>query len=157
QRAMHEQVGDLLELALLGDVEDVVAAIVQVVAGTPDGAQRGVAGGDAGQANALLRPVGNGSGVAHGVLLQQISVRFGPSVPRHGRRRFFACSTKASRGWPAFAGHDGRGRAAACQKIPGGPTTNAPAGSATFSRYRYSAFSRGRSCAASRKRFASRS
>jgi len=28
--------GDLLELAALGDFEDVVAAIVQIVAGTPD-------------------------------------------------------------------------------------------------------------------------
>ena len=69
QLAVHQQVGDLLELAGLGDVEDVVAAIVQIVAGAADGAQRGVAGGDAGQADALLRPVGNGSGFAHGVLL----------------------------------------------------------------------------------------
>jgi hypothetical protein len=42
---VHEQVGDLLELAALGDIEDVVAAVVQVVAGAPDGAQRGVAAG----------------------------------------------------------------------------------------------------------------
>ena len=66
QLAVHQQVGDLLELALLCDVEDVVAAVVQVVAGAPDGAQRGVAGGDAGQADALLRPVGECCGVAHG-------------------------------------------------------------------------------------------
>ena len=42
--AVDQQVGDLLELALLGDVEDVVAAVMQVVAGAADGAQRGVAG-----------------------------------------------------------------------------------------------------------------
>ena len=52
----------------LGDVEDVVAAIVQVVAGAPDGAQRGVAGGDAGQSDAFLCPVGNCGGVAHDVV-----------------------------------------------------------------------------------------
>ena len=32
QLAVHQQVGDLLELGSLGDVEDVVAAVVQVVA-----------------------------------------------------------------------------------------------------------------------------
>ena len=53
QLAVHQQVGDLLELAGLGDVEDVVAAIVQVVAGAPDRAQRGVAGGDTGQARPI--------------------------------------------------------------------------------------------------------
>ena len=58
QRAVHQEIGDLLELALLGDVEDVVAAIVQIVAGAPDSAQRGVAGGDAGQADAFLCAVG---------------------------------------------------------------------------------------------------
>ena len=45
QLAVHQQVGDLLELAGVGEVEDVVAAVVQVVAGAADGAQRGVAGG----------------------------------------------------------------------------------------------------------------
>ena len=43
QLAVHEQVGDFLELAGFGDIEDVVAAVVQVVAGAADGAQRGVA------------------------------------------------------------------------------------------------------------------
>ena len=54
QRAVDQQIGDLLELAALGDVEDVVAAVVQIVAGVADGAQRGVAGGDAGEGDALL-------------------------------------------------------------------------------------------------------
>ena len=71
QFAVHQQVGDLLELAGLGDVQDVVTAIVQVVAGAADGAQCGVAGGDAGQADALLRPVWGGSALAHGVLLAE--------------------------------------------------------------------------------------
>src|SRR5437879_8767541 len=35
---MHQQVRDFLEFGLVGEVEDVVAAIVQVVAGAPDGA-----------------------------------------------------------------------------------------------------------------------
>ena len=39
----------------VGDVEDVVAAIVQVVAGPAHRAQRGVAGGDAGQRHGFLR------------------------------------------------------------------------------------------------------
>ena len=41
---MHDQVGDLLEFALLGDIENVVAAVVQIVAGLADGADRGIAG-----------------------------------------------------------------------------------------------------------------
>ena len=36
QPLVHEQMGDLLELAALGDLEDVVAAIMQVVAGAAD-------------------------------------------------------------------------------------------------------------------------
>ena len=60
QLAVHEQVGDLLELGLLGEVEDVVAAVVQVVALPPDRAQRGVAGRHAGQRNRFLR-LGSGS------------------------------------------------------------------------------------------------
>jgi hypothetical protein len=35
QRAVDQQVGDLFELCALGEIEDVVAAIVQVVAGAP--------------------------------------------------------------------------------------------------------------------------
>ncbi len=41
---MNQQIRDLLELALGGDIEDVVAAVVQVVAGLADGAKRRVAG-----------------------------------------------------------------------------------------------------------------
>ncbi len=46
---MHEQVGDFLEFAFRGEVEDVVAAVVEVVAAAADGAEGGVAGGDAGK------------------------------------------------------------------------------------------------------------
>ena len=40
QLAVHQQIGDLLEFARVGEVENVVAAIVQIVAGVADGAQR---------------------------------------------------------------------------------------------------------------------
>jgi hypothetical protein len=46
---VHEEMRDLLEFTGLGDVQDVVAAIVQVVAGAPDRAKGGVTGGDARQ------------------------------------------------------------------------------------------------------------
>jgi hypothetical protein len=49
QRAVHEQIRDLLEFADIGDVEDVVAAVMQIVAGAPDGAKLGVAGNDTGK------------------------------------------------------------------------------------------------------------
>ena len=47
QPAINQQVGDLLELAGFGHVQDVVAAVVQVVAGAAHGAQRGVPRDDA--------------------------------------------------------------------------------------------------------------
>ena len=46
---MNEEIRDLLELAAFGDVENVVAAIMQIVSGAADRAQRGVAGDDAGK------------------------------------------------------------------------------------------------------------
>ena len=60
QLAVHQQVGHLLELRRLGEVEDVVAAVVQVVALAADRAQRRVAGRHAGQRDRLLR-LGSGS------------------------------------------------------------------------------------------------
>jgi hypothetical protein len=55
QLAVDEQVGDLLEFADVGDVEDVVAAVMEVVAGAPDRAQRRVAGGDTRKRDGFLR------------------------------------------------------------------------------------------------------
>ena len=52
---MNQEMGDLFEFAGFGDVQNVVAAIVQVVAGAADRAQRGVAGDDAGQRDRFLR------------------------------------------------------------------------------------------------------
>ena len=54
QCAVDQQVSDLLEFALLGDIENVVAAVVEVIAAAADGAQRGIAGGDAGQGNGFF-------------------------------------------------------------------------------------------------------
>ena len=51
---MHQQVGDFLELGVVGEFKDVVAAVVQVVAAATDGAQRRVAGGDAGQGDGFF-------------------------------------------------------------------------------------------------------
>lgn len=46
---------DLLEFRLLGKVENVVTAIVQIVAGSSDRADRGVAGDRAGEGNGFFR------------------------------------------------------------------------------------------------------
>jgi hypothetical protein len=39
---VHQQVGNLLELGLVGEIQDVVAAVVQVVAAAADGAKGGI-------------------------------------------------------------------------------------------------------------------
>ena len=59
---MHQQVGDFLELAGGGDVENVIATVVQIVAAAPHGAQGGVAGGGAAQGYGFLRLEANGGG-----------------------------------------------------------------------------------------------
>ena len=46
---VDEKIGNLLELAGLRHVENIIATIVQIVARAPDGAQGGVAGDHAGQ------------------------------------------------------------------------------------------------------------
>ena len=70
QPAMDKQMGDLLEFAGLGDIEDIVAAIMQVVAGAADRAQRGVAGDDPGKGDGFLR-----LGQCHGFLLRLQAVQ----------------------------------------------------------------------------------
>src|SRR5690606_4623237 len=62
--AVDQQVGHFFELAVLREVEDVVTAVVQVVAAAADGAQGGVAGGDAGQGDGLLRLEAGCGGIA---------------------------------------------------------------------------------------------
>lgn len=54
QLAMYQQMGDLFKLADLGNVQDVVAAVVQVVAGLSHGAQRRIACGHTGEGDGLF-------------------------------------------------------------------------------------------------------
>ena len=68
QLAVHEQISDLLELAHVGDIENVVAAIVEIIAGAPHRAKRGVARDDAGERNRFLRLWRGGGGFVHRVL-----------------------------------------------------------------------------------------
>jgi hypothetical protein len=46
---------DFLELTAVGDLENIVPSVVQIVAGSPDRAQRRVARDDAGKRNGFLR------------------------------------------------------------------------------------------------------
>ncbi len=55
QFSVHQQVRDFFEFAGVGDVQNIVTAIVQIVAGFADGTQCGVAGGDAGQRDGFFR------------------------------------------------------------------------------------------------------
>ncbi len=54
QFAVDQQMRNLFEFAALGEIQDVVAAVMQVVAGTADRADRGVAGDDPGQRDGFL-------------------------------------------------------------------------------------------------------
>jgi len=66
---VDEEVGDLFVAGVLGEIGDVVAAVVEVVAGLADGADRGVACDDAGEGDGFFRGAsgGGGSGIgAHG-------------------------------------------------------------------------------------------
>ena len=51
---VHQEVRDLFEFALGGDVENVVAAVVQIIAGGADGTERSVARRHSGQGHGLL-------------------------------------------------------------------------------------------------------
>jgi hypothetical protein len=51
---MHEQVGDFLELAAVGDLQNVIAPIVQIVAGAADRAQGCIARKDARERDGFL-------------------------------------------------------------------------------------------------------
>ena len=60
--AVEQEIGDLFELAVGGELENVVAAIVEVVAVAAYGAERGVASGNAGERYGFLRLEGVGYG-----------------------------------------------------------------------------------------------
>src|SRR5258706_12598965 len=55
QPLVHEKMRDLFELAAIGNVEDVIAAVMQIVAGAPNGAERGIAGYDTGEGDGFFR------------------------------------------------------------------------------------------------------
>ncbi len=88
--AMHQEVGDFLELGGLGELENVIPAIMQVVARPAHGAQCGVPGGHAGESDRLL---GLESDFAHRILL--------PSGKRAGAER--ATDRFLGFNWPASA------------------------------------------------------
>ena len=71
QVAVHQQVRDLLELALVREIEDVVAAVVQIVAAAAHRAERGIAGDHAGKGDRFLRLEAGGRSfvAAHGCAL----------------------------------------------------------------------------------------
>src|SRR5262249_32787103 len=74
QLLVDEKVGDLLELAYRGDLEDVVAAVVQVIAAAAHRAQRSVAGRHAREGDRFLR---RGLGhLAHGFSFPKSSSSF---------------------------------------------------------------------------------
>ena len=67
QPLMHEEMRHFLKLTVRGKIEDVVAAVVQVVAAAAHRAERGVARGHAGERHGFLRLEGRGnSRVTHG-------------------------------------------------------------------------------------------
>jgi hypothetical protein len=72
EMAVEQEMGDFFELAVGGEIEDVVAAIVEVVAVAADGAEGGVAGGDAGEGYGFLGLEGGGGGFGgHGYLRER--------------------------------------------------------------------------------------
>ena len=72
QLAVHQQMGDFLELAAVGKVQHVIAAVVQVVTGAAHGAQGSVAGSSARESHGFLRleAWGGFRGCAHAYLLK---------------------------------------------------------------------------------------
>ena len=64
--AVNEEVGDFFKDGVGGEREDIVAAIVEVIAAAADGAEGGVAGGGAGEGHRFFRFEGVvGSGFGH--------------------------------------------------------------------------------------------
>ena len=70
QFAVNQKECDFLEFAGVSDVENVVTAVVEVVAAATDGAQCSAAGRHAGQGDGFFRFSGDGCVVTHGLLLR---------------------------------------------------------------------------------------
>ena len=80
QLAVNQQMRHFFKFALLGEIENIVAAIVEIVTAFTDSAQRGVARRDAGQRDGFLRFNDMGiilqdRGIAHVVLVIIIMCR----------------------------------------------------------------------------------
>ena len=68
QMTVYQQVGDFFKLALLRQIEDVVTAVAQIVAGAADGTQRGIARRHAGEGDGFFRFESRGfGGCSHGI------------------------------------------------------------------------------------------
>ena len=68
QMAVNQQVGDFFKLAFLCQIQDVVTAIAQIVAGTANGTQCGIARRNAGKRNGFFRFESRGlSSFSHGI------------------------------------------------------------------------------------------
>ncbi|MNQ91019.1 hypothetical protein D3C85_1063830 [compost metagenome] len=104
QLAVDQQVGDFLEFAAVGEVENVIATVVQVVTGAADGAQGGVAGGGAAQGHGLFRLEGSsgfgGSGHRGVLLIQSGCLRlvfpWAASLGRRPTSGYFLAANSAS-------------------------------------------------------------
>ncbi len=70
QLAMHQQVRNFFEFARVGDIENVIAAIMQIVAGLADCTQCRITGGHAGQCYGFLGFEACGWLFAHDALLK---------------------------------------------------------------------------------------
>jgi hypothetical protein len=78
---------DFLEAADFGNIQNVIAAVVQIVAGLAHGAQRGIAGGDAGQGDGFLRFECGCLLIAHCLLLILVSGLFAARTARRASAR----------------------------------------------------------------------
>src|SRR5437763_643464 len=65
QPLVDQEIGDILELADFRDLEDVIAAVVEIVAGPSHGADRGVGRDDAREGDGFLGL--GGAALVHGV------------------------------------------------------------------------------------------
>src|SRR6185437_6482805 len=75
QLAVEQKVRDLFKVTLCRKIENVIAAVVKVVAGAADGAERGIARRNAGERNRLLR-FESGSGRGSGCFTHGCTCRF---------------------------------------------------------------------------------
>ena len=78
--------GNFFKFADLGNVQDVIAPVMQVIARLAHGAQRGVACGDTGQGDGFLGLEGWGGGLTHGGAFFGKGTQRGPPKGGWGHR-----------------------------------------------------------------------